>query len=94
MRIVFDPRAADDLVSQIDFLTQQNAFQAAMRLKSRCDAFFEDFLARHPRAGKYIAERDIWECWMPGTRLVIWYRFTSEELQVIRIWHVAQDRDR
>ncbi len=94
MRIVFDPRAADDLVSQIEFLIDQNAVQAATHLKLRCDAFFEDFLARHPRAGKHIAERDIWECWIPGTRLVIWYRFTEDELQIVRIWHTAQDRER
>ena len=29
---------------------------------------------------------------MPGTRLVVWYRFTEEELQIIRLWHAAQDR--
>ena len=27
----------------------------------RCDTFFESFLAIHPRAGKHIAEKDIWE---------------------------------
>jgi plasmid stabilization system protein ParE len=92
MRIVFDPLAADDLVSQIDYLIDRNARQAAARLSQRCDAFFEAYLARHPRTGKHIAERDIWETWMPGTRLVIWYRFTDTELQIIRIWHAAQDR--
>ena len=93
MRIVFDPRAAEDLVSQIDYLVDHDALRAAARLKLRCDAFFEDFLARHPRAGKHIAERDIWETWIPGTRLVVWYRFIDGELQIIRIWHVAQDRE-
>jgi plasmid stabilization system protein ParE len=92
MRIVFDPRAADDLVSQIDYLIKHDALQAAIRLEKRCNAFFEEFLARHPRTGKHIATRDIWEAWMPGTRLVIWYRFTDTDLQIIRIWHVAQDR--
>ena len=92
MRITFDPLAADDLVSQIDYLIDHNAPQAAARLKVRCDAFFENFLSHHPRTGKHIAEKDIWESWMPGTRLVIWYRFTDDELQIIRIWHSAQDR--
>jgi hypothetical protein len=36
---------------------------------------------------------NIWETWIPGTRLVVWYRFTADELQIIRIWHSAQDRD-
>ena len=30
---------------------------------------------------------------MPGTRLVLWYRFTRGELQIVRVWHSAQDRD-
>jgi plasmid stabilization system protein ParE len=94
MRIVFDPRAADELVSQIEYLIEHNALQAAVRLAMRCNAFFENFLARHPRTGKHIVERDIWETWIPGTRLVIWYRFTEDELQIIRIWHAAQDRER
>jgi plasmid stabilization system protein ParE len=94
MRITLDPQAADELSSQIDYLIQNNAQLAATRLKARCDAFFEGFLALHPRTGKHIAEKDIWETWIPGTRLVVWYRFTRDELQIIRIWHGAQDRER
>lgn len=94
MRITFDPQAAVDLETQIDYLIDRNATQAAGRLKLRCEQFFENFLSRHPRTGKYVAEKAIWETWIPGTRLVVWYRFTSAELQIIRIWHVAQDRGR
>ena len=92
MRITFDPRAADELASQFSYLIEHRALQAAARLKARCHAFFEGFLAAHPRTGKHIAEKDIWETWIPGTRLIVWYRFTSDELQIIRIWHAAQDR--
>ncbi len=94
MRIAFDPLAVVEFESQIDYLIEQHAPRAAARLKSRCDEFFENFLARHPRTGKYVVEKDIWETWIPGTRLVVWYRFTSDELQIIRIWHVAQERGR
>jgi plasmid stabilization system protein ParE len=93
MRITFDPRAAEELASQIEYLIQQNALLAAARLKTRCDAFFASFLALHPRTGKHIADKDIWETWIPGTRLIVWYRFTSDALQIIRIWHSAQDRE-
>jgi len=94
MRITFDPRAAVELEAQIDYLIERDALVAAARLKARCDDFFEKFLAHHPRTGKFIAERQIWEIWIPGTRLVVWYRFTQDELQIIRIWHAAQDRGR
>ena len=93
MKVVLDPQAADELASQIDYLVDKHALLAAARLKARCDAFFENFLARHPRTGKHIAEKHIWETWIPGTRLVVWYRFTRDELQIIRIWHTAQDRE-
>ncbi len=72
MRIVFDPVAAEELASQIDFLIERHAHQAAASLAARCDAFFENFLSLHPRTGKFIAEKDIWETWMPGTRLIVW----------------------
>jgi plasmid stabilization system protein ParE len=94
VRITLDPRAAEELASQIEYLIDNRALLAAARLKARCDAFFEKFLTQHPRTGKHNAEKDIWETWIPGTRLVVWYRFTSDELQIIRIWHAAQDRGR
>jgi plasmid stabilization system protein ParE len=92
VKVTLDPRAADELASQIAYLIDNHALLAGDRLKARCDAFFETFLAHHPRTGKHIADKDIWETWIPGTRLVAWYRFTSEELQIVRIWHTAQDR--
>ena len=93
MKIVFDPRAAEELEHQIHFLIQQGAVKAAVKLEARVISYFERLLSRYPRTGKHIAEKDIWETWVPGTRLVVWYRFTTSELQIIRVWHSAQDRD-
>lgn len=92
MRIVLDPIAAAELEAQIDYLLAVDAPQAATKLKARFDAFMEHFLAVLPRTGKHIAEKHIWETWIPGTRLVVWYRFTADEVQIIRVWHTAQDR--
>jgi plasmid stabilization system protein ParE len=92
MRITLDPRAADELAKQLDFLLERHAVGAAIRLESRCSDFLERFLASHPRTGKFIREAEVWETWIPGTRLVIWYRFLPDELQVLRIWHAAQQR--
>jgi hypothetical protein len=55
-------------------------------------AFLENFLAIHPRTGKFIPEAVIWETWIPGTKLIIWYRFSDDQLDVIRIWHTARNR--
>lgn len=92
MRIKLDPRAAVELQSQITYLLERGSPRAARRLAERCDAFFENVLARHPRSGKPVPERGIWEAWIPGTRLIVWYRVSAEELQIIRIWHSAQNR--
>lgn len=93
MKITFDPVAAEDLERQLDYLISLKALGAAIRLEARVTAFLEQFLATHPRSGKHVAEASIWETWVPGTRLVIWYRFTTTEIQVLRIWHSAQNRE-
>jgi len=92
VKVTFDPRAAEQLEGQLDYLLQRHAISAAVRLEARCTSFLETFLVAHPSTGKFVAEIDVWETWIPGTRLVIWYRFTSDELQVIRIWHSSQQR--
>lgn len=92
MKITLAPQAAVELESQFNYLIDRGARVAAARLRDRCDTYFEHILARHPRSGKHIQERDIWEVWIPGTRLVVWYRIRQEELQILRIWHSAQNR--
>ena len=92
MRITFDPVAADDLAQQLDYLIATNSVLAASRLATRLSAFLENFLATHPRTGKFIPEPGIWETWIPGTKLIIWYRFSDDQLDVIRIWHTARNR--
>jgi plasmid stabilization system protein ParE len=89
MRITLDSRAAAELTSQ-NYLIEHHALRAAARLEARCDAFFEHFLAHHPRSGKPVAGKGIWETWIPGTRLVVWYRSAGDELQIIRIWHAPR----
>lgn len=92
MKITFDPRAADDLLAQLTYLVSKDAPTAARQLDARVTSFLETFLVRHPRAGKYVAKARLWETWIPGTRLILWYRFTDSELQVVRVWHAAQNR--
>jgi plasmid stabilization system protein ParE len=88
----FAPHAEHDLQSQIDYLSDQGAHAAADRLLMRVQDFIAQFLTQHPKAGVFLAHRDLWETWVPRTRLVLWYRFTDDALQIVRIWHVAQNR--
>lgn len=93
MRIVhFAPQAEHTLAEQFDYLVAQGATVPAHAMLNRVDAFLHQTLALYPRTGRPIAEHDLWETWIPGTRLVVWYVFTDEELTVLTFWHTAQDR--
>ena len=91
-RWVLDRQAEADLHSQIDYLIERGALDAAERLSARLAAFLRDFLTTYPSTGTFLGHRGLWETWLPRTRLVIWYRFADTEVQVVRVWHAAQDR--
>lgn len=91
---VFAPRAQRDLQSQIDYLNDQGAFDAADWLLTRIEQFVANFLVVHPKTGAYLDHRDLWETWVPQSRLVLWYRFTDSTIEIARVWHTSQDRQR
>ena len=86
------PEAERALGDQVDYLIANNAPIAADNLAVRVESFLTKTLATYPRTGRHITERDLWETWIPNTRLVAWYVFTDSELTVLAIWHTAQDR--
>ena len=92
MNIVLAPRARQELANQLGYLIDKGAITAARRLEQRLTSYITNTLSRFPRSGNYITHRALWECWVPGTRLIVWYRFTTEEMQIVRVWHSAQDR--
>lgn len=92
MRIVVAPRARRDLANKLGYLVDKGATAAARRLERRLTRFLVDTITCYPRSGTFIAHRELWETWVPGTRIVIWYRFTQDELQIVRVWHTSQDR--
>lgn len=92
MKLRFTARARIRFDQQIDYLIEAGSAKAARRLANRTEQFLKRFVVRYPSAGTFVAERDIWEIWVPRTRLVLWYRFTASELTVIDIWHTSQDR--
>ncbi len=93
MRIVVALQAQRDLARQLQYLIDNNAGKAARKLEQRLVSFVEATLTSHPRVGRFLQHRNLWETWIPGTRLVYWYRFTAKELQIVRNWHCSQDRD-
>lgn len=92
MRLRFTARARIRFDQQIDYLIEAGSVRAARRHANRTEQFLKRFVILYPSAGTFVAERDIWEIWVPRTRLVLWYRFTASELTVIDIWHTSQNR--
>ena len=93
MRIVrFTPEAERALADQIDYLVANGATVAAQAMLTRVETFLTKTLATYPRTGRHIVERDIWETWIPNTRLVAWYVFDADNLIILTFRHTAQDR--
>jgi plasmid stabilization system protein ParE len=92
MKVVLSPEAAERLEAQVGFLRDAEAFDAAERLRVRVMGFLSNHLARFPRTGRRLKTRDLWEMWIPRTRLVLWYRIEQELIVVATVWHASQDR--
>jgi plasmid stabilization system protein ParE len=94
MRIVYTTTARRHIASQIGYLVQQRAARPAKRLRARITEFIRGFLARHPKAGRYIGEHDIYESWIPRTPYVVMYRLDADTrtLTVLALFHSSQDR--
>ena len=74
MKVVLSPEAADRLESQIAYLRDVGAGAAAERLRTRIMTFLSKHIAHFPRTGRWLDDRDLWEMWIPRTRIVLWYR--------------------
>ena len=65
---------------------------AARRLRERIMSFLKDTLSRFPGIGRPVGHRELREMWIPGTRVVVWFRVSGDCLEIARFWHSAQDR--
>ena len=92
MNVVLSPEAVERLEAQIAYLRDVGAVAAAERLRTRVMQFLSRHLANYPRTGRRLKERDLWEMWIPRTRLVVWYRIESERILIVTVWHTSQDR--
>src|SRR5262245_39032527 len=90
MKVVLSPEAVERLEAQIAFLTDADAVAAAQRLRARVMDFLSNHLAHFPRTGLALRDRDLWEIWIPRTRLVLWYRIEHERILIVTVLaHVA-----
>ena len=88
----FTPTASAALDQQIDYLIDRGALQAARNLEQRLRTYIADTLCLFPFAGTFIPERQIYESWVPGTKLVLWYSISDDAVTIAMVWHAAQLR--
>lgn len=91
MPVVFSPEALGDLKSIRDYIGERNpnaASRIAVALVAACDRL--EYLPERGRPGLVAGTREITTIWP----YLIVYRITPAAVEIIRVWHGAQDRDR
>ncbi len=92
MKVVLSPEAGKRLEFQIAYLRDVGAEVAAERLRVRVMTFLSNHIAPFPRTGRWPDDRNLWEMWIPRTRIVLWYRIEREHIEIVTVWHTAQNR--
>ncbi len=90
MPIVFSPQALDDLRSIRNYISLDNphaASRVAVQLVAACDRL--EWLPERGRPGRVTGTREITTIWP----YIIVYRIQAGTVEIIRIWHGAQDRN-
>lgn len=89
MPVVFSPEALDDLGSIRSYIGLDNPFAAsrmAVELVAACDRLEQ--MPERGRPGLYPGTREVTTVWP----YVIVYRHVADRVEIVRIWHGAQDR--
>jgi plasmid stabilization system protein ParE len=89
---VFTDEASIKLDAQIDYLIARHAERAAKTLSTRVDQFLNRTLCNYPATGKFLENQNLWESWIPGTRLVLWYQFDDDVLTIISVCNTSEGR--
>jgi len=94
MKIVYTATANAHISSQIRYLLDRGAPQAGKRLFHRIKSHVRDVIAAYPNAGRKVVEQDLFEAWIPRTRLVVLYRVDEARgvLTVLAVFHASQNR--
>ena len=89
MPLTFSREAIEDLAAIQDYIGNQNpaaASRVAVQLLAACDRL--EYLPERGRPGFVAGTREITGIWP----YVIVYRIRFDGVEIIRVWHGAQDR--
>jgi plasmid stabilization system protein ParE len=77
-KLIFHPEARQDLKDRIEFIAGRVGWTSANRQLARAQASFKS-IEQFPRASKYNKRRDVYESWIPKTRLIVLYRVLEQD---------------
>ena len=90
MPVIFTAEALDDLTHIRQHIGRQNphaATRVAVQLVAACDRL--EYLPERGRPGLVSGTRELTVIWP----YVIVYRISASSVEILRVWHGAQDRD-
>jgi toxin ParE1/3/4 len=90
MRIRWTPAAADDLQHIFDYLTEHDPLLARSTIISIRDAILS--LKKFPNRGRRGLVEGTRELLHDRLPYILAYRVREETIQILHIWHPAQDR--
>lgn len=87
--IVFTELAIQDLQKIRDYIGKKNpsaASRVAIQIIAACDRL--EYLPERGRPGIVTGTREIMSCWP----YAIVYRIINQNVEILRVWHMAQNR--
>ena len=90
MRLRWTPDASEDLYRIVQYIQEDSPSAAAQVAKTVVDGC--EILLRFPRAGRTGRREGTRELVFAGLPYIAVYRIADEVVEVIRIYHGAQDR--
>lgn len=91
MTIVYSERFKQDIANAFAFGEEQFGRATAERSYRRIIDHIEHFLAAYPRTGRWRSDIRCYHAWIPRTPFVVFYRIDDEQLEVLALFHGAQD---
>jgi plasmid stabilization system protein ParE len=90
MPVIFTGEAVNDLITIRSYIGQDNpaaASRVAIQIVAACDRL--EYLPERGRPGRVLGTRELVSLWP----YVIVYRINGPIIEILRVWHGAQDRD-
>ena len=89
MRIEWTAEAVAELDHMLAYVAAEDAGAAGLIAERVPKA--EANILRFPKAGRYDAETDTFDRYIPRTRIILTYAIRDEVIWIVTVWHTSRD---